>query len=224
MPVVMLEGSNSGSETSGITIASSGSRVQGLSISGFSGAGIHVISGNGNTFSNNQIYGNGLLGIDLSGDGITPNDFSDLDHGPNDLINFPVLNRVIAGLDDTTIEGRFNGEPELTYQIELFTNETCDVSGNGEGQTFLDRFNVSTNDHGNALFSYVSDQIVQSNSFITATASGADGNTSEFSACIVSGNGNDSWTDAMSLDPDPGSGLPAIHFSVFGYSRTIALV
>src|SRR5205823_6233993 len=39
----------------------------------------------------NSIDANGVLGIDLSNDGVTPSDAGDPDTGPNDLQNFPTL-------------------------------------------------------------------------------------------------------------------------------------
>ena len=137
-------------------------------------------------------------------------------------MNFPVLSRVIPASSRTVFEGRFNGEAEQSYLISLFSNENCDVSGYGEGQDFLDSFSLTTNEQGNAQFSFESDQIIQANRYISATATGVDGSTSEFSACIVSGNGNDSWTNAMTLTPDPNSGLPAIisqYLDIKGQSR-----
>ncbi|MEO2025088.1 MAG: G8 domain-containing protein [Fuerstiella sp.] len=50
----------------------------------------------GNTISNNSIFSNGQLGIDLGNDGVTPNDNLDADTGPNNLINFPVLTGAAA--------------------------------------------------------------------------------------------------------------------------------
>ena len=37
------------------------------------GNGVNVLSGTGNAILTNKIYGNNLLGIDLAGDGVTPN-------------------------------------------------------------------------------------------------------------------------------------------------------
>ena len=46
----------------------------------------------------NAIVGNALLGIDLNGDGVTPNDAGDGDSGPNGLQNFPEINTVTTNV------------------------------------------------------------------------------------------------------------------------------
>ncbi len=54
-------------------------------------AGVVVSGGRGNRIRANSISANGLLGIDLSQDGVTANDSADPDTGSNRLQNFPVL-------------------------------------------------------------------------------------------------------------------------------------
>jgi len=48
-------------------------------------------NGTGNAILGNLIYGNDKLGIDLAGDGVTPNDVGDPDNGPNNSQNYPIL-------------------------------------------------------------------------------------------------------------------------------------
>ena len=46
----------------------------------------------------NAIHSNSQGGIDHSQDGVTTNDAEDVDTGPNDLLNFPVLTRAMPRL------------------------------------------------------------------------------------------------------------------------------
>ena len=73
------------------------------------GAGIAVFgpstAATGVRISGNGIDGNGGLGIDLGSDGVTPNDTSDDDSGPNLFQNFPELSHVDVGPDVTNVEG-----------------------------------------------------------------------------------------------------------------------
>ena len=48
-------------------------------------------AGEGNNISQNVIFGNSEIGIDLGGDGVTPNDGADADEGENRLQNTPVI-------------------------------------------------------------------------------------------------------------------------------------
>ena len=54
-----------------------------------SGSGVTIMSEFGNAVRGNSIFLNGALGIDLHGDGVTPNDPGDGDGGANGRQNFP---------------------------------------------------------------------------------------------------------------------------------------
>jgi hypothetical protein len=139
----------------------------------------------GYVISRNSIYQNGDLGIDLEPLGVTANDFCDFDTGPNALQNFPVITRITEAFGGgLTIQGFVSGELP-TYTIELFDNEDCDPSGNGEGRRFI--ASTTTNIQlplCKSLFSVTLPNITRRHlSFVTATATSPDG-TSEFSQCF----------------------------------------
>ncbi len=142
----------------------------------------------GNRFSGNSIYSNGQLGIDLAvgagGLGVTPNDPGDTDTGPNNLQNFPTFTSAETGASATTVSGSINSASNTTFRIELFSNDSCDPSGNGEGQSFYRAFDATTAANGTGTFNSSSGTLIPVGKFITATATDPSGNTSEFSQCI----------------------------------------
>jgi CSLREA domain-containing protein len=153
----------------------------------FSGQdGVTVGGGFSNSIRGNSIFSNGTtilhLGIDLDADGVTDNDPLDPDSGPNNLQNFPIIR---AALADTLnrIRGTLNSEANKTYTIDLYANTACDTSGNGEGKTYLGSTTADTGANGDALWS-LNPATLNAGDFITATATDATGNTSEFSACF----------------------------------------
>jgi hypothetical protein len=156
-----------------------GNKIQGNTIQGKTAAttvGISVgASLTGNTLSQNSISGHTGLGIDLAPPGVNPN----VTGGAN---NYPVI--VIASVASGTISGTLNGPANATFTIEFFSNTSCNVSGNGEGATFLGSTSVTTDASGNALFAVPVAGLVAGNR-ITATSTDASGTTSEFSACVV---------------------------------------
>jgi hypothetical protein len=127
------------------------------------------------------------LGIDLgNSDGVTPNDPSDPDTGPNKLQNFPALTRADATpTANVTIEGSLNSVGDKEYRIEFFANKGCDPSGCGEGERFLGFTTAHTAGDGNASFALALDASVSNGESIAATATDPDGNTSEFSDCFT---------------------------------------
>ena len=134
----------------------------------------------------NSIYSNGGLGIDLNSDGLTPNDANDADTGGNNLQNFPVLSSAAGG-----VVGTLNSAPNATYRVEFFSSATCDPSGNGEGAIFVGLASVTTNAAGNAAIPLFTASPGQ---FITATATDAANNTSEFSVCAQASAGGTART------------------------------
>ena len=116
------------------------------------GAGIVVISGDGNTISQNSIYGNGTvlqsLGIDLNRDGVTLNETNDTDGGPNGLLNFPVISGAYISGSNLIVEGW--SRPGATIEIFLTDisegtaaegdNQLGMTSDYGEGQVYLASF------------------------------------------------------------------------------------
>jgi conserved repeat domain len=152
-----------------------------------SGAGVRIDSGTGNAILTNAITANQGLGIDLSLVGVTPNDLGDGDSGANNLQNFPVLQTANSAGGGSMVQGTLNSTASATFTIQFFANDVCDPSGNGEGQLFLGSTSVTTNASGNVTFNATLAGAATTGQFVTATATNAQGNTSEFSACIAYG-------------------------------------
>src|SRR5262249_15867116 len=79
------------------------------------GVGLSATAGTGNSVDPNSIFSNGGLGIDLGDDGPTPNHPGDIDTGPNNLQNFPILTSATSFGGTTTIRGSLNSEPTTTF-------------------------------------------------------------------------------------------------------------
>jgi CSLREA domain-containing protein len=140
-------------------------------------AGVAVVSGTGNSILGNSINANGALGIDLGANGVTANDASDSDGGPNGFQNFPI----ITDARGDGLSGTLQSTANATFRLEFYSNVACDASGNGEGKTFLGATNVTTDGTGNGSFSFPTPIVV--GQYATATATDSANNTSEFSGC-----------------------------------------
>ncbi len=129
-----------------------------------------------NTFHNNNIYHNDQLGIDLFPWGVTPNDPGDGDLGANNLQNFPVIS---SATTSTVL-----GTACLGCTVEIFES-AVDSSGHGEGISPIGE--GLTDLSGN--FSIAIDPIatVDTCDYVTATATDANGNTSEFALNFLVG-------------------------------------
>jgi parallel beta-helix repeat protein len=141
--------------------------------------------GGGNAIRGNSIHDNGMLGIDLGGNGVTPNDSGDGDAGPNALQNAPVLTFAQSAGGITTVQGALDSAPNAAFVVELFVNDECDPSGYGEGHTPVGTLNVATDAAGHAEISASFAFAIGSSAVMTATATDANGNTSELSACTA---------------------------------------
>ncbi len=149
----------------------------------FNAKGIKADSGVRNAFRRNRVFSNDNIGIDLAPLGVTPNDAGDGDTGPNNLQNYPVITYVNAQATFVTLSGTLNSTPNQTFTLEFFGNSGADASGYGEGLNFLGSTQVTTNAGGNATFNNLNLAATLSNvgSWVTATATDALGNTSEYS-------------------------------------------
>ena len=158
--------------------------------------GVWVEIGQQNKVRRNGIGFNGGLGIDLVDAGVLPNDNDGASETPdyaNRGLNFPVLSTEGGGFES----GIFSGLLESTlgdYRIDFYqTLAGCDPNDNRQGQLWI----------GSALVTISKAQIggdgavnfsvfLHSGNYplllngvgITATATDASGNTSEFSACV----------------------------------------
>jgi CSLREA domain-containing protein len=135
----------------------------------------------GNSFS-----GNGLLGIDLGGDGVTPNDPLDQDQGPNDLVNHPVLASACTSGSVVQVNGSVQSEPSSNVRVEFFRSASCDPAGYGEGEARIGSDTAFTDAAGNGPFVTALNAAVTSGTWITATAALTGGftRTSEFGRCV----------------------------------------
>ena len=149
------------------------------------GVKVYSTVGTGIAFRGNSIYSNRNLGIDLNADGVTLNDACDLDTGPNNLQNFPVL---LGALSDTSagtlkIIGTLNSTANTAFAVDFYANPTCNATGYSDGKQYLGTVNVTTDGSCNSYFEASLTANVPVGYQITATATDPGNNTSEFSQC-----------------------------------------
>jgi len=115
-------------------------------ITGNAGPGLVVIAATNVTITQNSIFSNGSLatdiGIDLntlSGDpntytaqGVTLNDMNDADTGPNNLLNFPIIDTAIISGSNLVLRGWARPGSVIEFFIAA-----PDASGFGSGKTYL---------------------------------------------------------------------------------------
>jgi len=173
---------------------------------GVDGVRITGIASTSNIVTQNTISNSASMGIDLQGDGVTANDTGDADTGPNGLQNFPVIHSVLA-VASTTITGTIDTPNPGSAILEFFQNDTADLSGNGEGQVYLG----SGTPNSDGTFSVTIAAIVPNGKWVTATATDASGNTSEFS--VARQMGSSAWTVTHTGDSGFGSLREAINYA-----------
>jgi Periplasmic copper-binding protein (NosD)/Planctomycete extracellular len=151
-----------------------------------------------NTIRGNSIHANAGLGIDLAEHpfvlfnetplpnlGVTPNDPLDADSGANQSQNFPELTAASSAAS-TRVQGSLHSTPSSTFVVDFYANSAADPTGYGEGERYLGSASVTTDASGNAAFNALLTAPSTAGEFITATATDAVGNTSEFSQALIS--------------------------------------
>ena len=159
----------------------------------------------GNQFTQNSIYSNILLGIDLGDDGVTVNDAGDLDSGANEEVNFPVILSANNDTSGTHVSGTVDIDTDPSQAtVEIF-KVLSDPSGYGEGILYLG----STVPDSNGLWNTTVSGLTPGDS-VTATVIDRNLNTSEFSLNVqVAGVGvdesvmRDLWGKVVKCYPNP---------------------
>jgi len=136
---------------------------------------INVFNGDRNLITQNSIYDNAGLGIDLHINGVTPNDPGDPDVMANEEMNFPAIDSAKISGGVTTVYGTLDTPMPNTATVEVF-KARLDPTGFGEGETYL----ASVNPVAVGTWSVVVPGLVNGDS-VTSTATDAANNTSEFS-------------------------------------------
>ena len=185
---------NLGNLENGIQLASSSNTIGGTGAgvsntidfngSGQVGSGVQLVgSVNQNTILSNSIYGNSGYGINL-GDAPTPNHTPGTP-GPNNDQNYPTLSSSQSdGSSITTINGTLYSIANATFQIQFFASPSAGQQGFGQGQNLIGEDSVQTDQNGNGTISLAIPSGTSAGQYISATATGPGGNTSEFSADV----------------------------------------
>jgi hypothetical protein len=129
--------------------------------------GVDLEGGTGTSILGNSIHDNASLGINLAS-------------GANDNQAAPVLLAATSSGTGTAIAGTLAAYPNSAFRVEFFSNPSA---APGQGQTFLGFAQVSTDGQGN--FSANLPTVLRPGTFLSATATDANGNTSEFAADIT---------------------------------------
>lgn len=175
----------------GIVVSgATGATVQDNLVANSASVGIAVMGSQRAQLTQNRIRDNGGLGIDLQAAGeaantVTPNDPGDGDIGPNLLQNYPVIATATSGASGSAIAGTLDSSANGTFAVELFATPACDLSGHGEGDRYLGSASTSTDTSGHGTFSAAGLPEIPPGWIVTATATDAMKNSSEFSACFA---------------------------------------
>lgn len=138
--------------------------------------GVAVSNGTQNQITKNSITNNSGIGINLvavtdPSTGITPNDATDADTGPNNLLNFPVFTASTATTTTVTVSGTAPGGSV----VEIFKSDSKQV--NGQGFEFM----IQTTATAGGLFSVDLPLTLPLQDSLTLTATATlSFNTSEF--------------------------------------------
>src|SRR6185437_9904063 len=178
----------------------------------------------GNLIRGNSIFSNGremppssgTINIDLGANGVTPNDAGDSDTGANNLQNFPVITSVNVSANSVNVKGTLNSASSQTFTLDFYANSACDPVGFGGGARHIGTTMVTTDGAGNAGFDSTFAQSLPANQVITATATDATGNTSEFSQCSPSSPA----VGAVSFSPVFAAALESSGSVTFNLNRT----
>ncbi|HEY1490314.1 MAG TPA: hypothetical protein VGF90_04675, partial [Verrucomicrobiae bacterium] len=141
-----------------------------IAFAGWDGVVLFEAGTTNNSIRGNSIFGNYSLGIDLTG-------------VANDLQTSPVITNAFGTGTGTVVQGKLSGAANTSFFIDVYRN----LSG-GQGQFYLGTVSVTTDGSGNASFTYTNTSGNYAGQAMTATATAANGDTSEFSGAVTASN------------------------------------
>ena len=167
-----------------------------IAFNGRDGIRVEGTASTGNVFLRNAIHSNTGLGINLVGGsedayGVTANDASDADNGPNNLLNSVTFQQAVTNSSTLYLSGTFSGAPNTYYRIDIFTNSSAEPSGTGEGRAYIGSVNGPVDASGTLSGTYSFTAAVPVGAYISATTTRTDATyttfyeTSEFSNHVV---------------------------------------
>jgi titin len=142
-----------------------------IAFSGWAGVALYDQPTTNNSVRGNSIFSNGGLGIDLTG-------------VANDLQASPVITNAFGTGASTVVQGKLSSTASTSFYIDVYRN----LVAGGQGQFYLGTVSVTTDGSGNASFAYTNTSGNYSGQSMTATATAANGGTSEFSAAVTASN------------------------------------
>jgi streptogramin lyase len=186
--------------------------------------------GSKNAVLGNSIYANANLGIDLGNDGVTANTGTKNAALANNGMNFPVFAGAVLNGNTLSVAGYIGTAPGQAAfagaRVEIFKSDS-DPSGHGEGKTYLGFLTAGA---GGNFSGSLTVSGLNLGDTITATATDAGGNTSEFAANalvqtgFVVTNANDSGPGSLRqaiLNSNATPGVDTITFAVGSGVQTI---
>ncbi len=165
-----------------------------ISFNGGAGVALDATAGHCNNIDPNTIFGNGGGGIDLNLDQNTPNDPGDADEGPNRMQNYPEFASVlITQTGNLVLQFKVDSAPaNSNYGVDGIYVEFFKAEASLQGETFIGSTHYTVADYSNGSPGLASFDAggaaslgVQVGDQIVATATDADGNTSEFTSSSV---------------------------------------
>jgi hypothetical protein len=139
---------------------------------------------------NNAIRGNSIHddysgGIVLDG---FPGNHAGYEVGPDDWQNYPVITNAFGYANSTVVQGSLNSLANQTYFIDFYYNNIQGPYGYGEGEFYLGAVTVTTSGEGNAFFAYTNNIGNYSGKYLSATATAAAGDSSQFCLDVLATN------------------------------------
>jgi hypothetical protein len=125
----------------------------GPGVSSNAGAGV-LIADTAIVDVSGRVTGNVGLGVDLAPAGPDTNDMGDIDTGPNEGLNYPLITSAVSdGTSPTSrVQGTIHSKPNAQIQVLLYLNAACNPSGFGEAGRYLSSAATTTDGSGNATF------------------------------------------------------------------------